>query len=133
MIFTLSIFIAGACLILAATRLVGCLFQKINQPRIIGEMVAGVLLGPSFLGWLAPDFIATLFPQRNLDSFKPLSEIGLVLYMFIIGLRLDTKSLTERKPVGVLSIHTSVIGRFIFGLQLARYLGPELSNGGIPP
>lgn len=133
MIYTLSIFIAGACLILAATRLVGCLFQKINQPRIIGEMVAGVLLGPSFLGWLAPDFIATLFPQRNLDSFKALSQIGLVLYMFIIGLKLDTKSLSERKHAAVFTSHSSIICPFIFGLLLALYLGPELSNGGIPP
>lgn len=111
----------------------GWLFQKINQPRIIGEMVAGVLLGPSFLGWLAPDFIATLFPQRNLDSFKALSQIGLVLYMFMIGLKLDTKSLSERKHAAVFTSHSSIIFPFIFGLLLALYLGPELSNDGIPP
>lgn len=133
MIYTLSIFVAGACLILAAARLAGWLFQRFNQPRIIGEMVAGVLLGPSFLGWLAPEFIAAVFPPRNVDFFKGLSQLGLVLYMFMIGLKLDTKSLSERKHAAVLTSHSSIICPFILGLLLALYLGPELSKGDVPP
>lgn len=133
MMYTLSILVAGACLILAATRLVGWIFRKIHQPRIIGEMVAGVLLGPSFLGWLAPDFLATLFPERNLDHFKALSQLGLILYMFMIGLKLDTKSLSERKHAAVFISHSSIICPFILGLLLALYLGPELSGGGVTP
>ena len=131
MMYTLSMLVAGACLILAVTRFVGWLFQKIKQPRIIGEMVAGVLLGPSLLGWLAPDFIATLFPERNVDYLKSLSQLGLVLYMFMIGLKLDTKSLSERKHAAVFISHSSIICPFILGLLLVLYLGPELSSGGV--
>lgn len=133
MIYNLSILLAGACLILAAARLVGWLFQKMHQPRIIGEMVAGVLLGPSFLGWLAPDFLGALFPKENVDHIKALSQLGLVLYMFMIGLKLDTESLSKRKHAAVFISHSSIICPFILGLLLALYLGPALSGGGVSP
>lgn len=130
--FDLAILLAGVCLILAATRLTGWLFQKLRQPTIIGEMVAGILLGPSLLGWLAPEFVATLFPAQNLYYFKVLSQIGLLLYMFIIGLKLDTKLLSERKRTAIFTSHSSIICPFILGILLASYLGPKLSNSSVP-
>src|SRR6185369_1446734 len=70
---SLELLIAQILTILIAARLIGWLFRKINQPRVIGEMVAGILLGPSLFGWVAPDLHATLFPPASLGYLSSLS------------------------------------------------------------
>ena len=82
-------------LIIAAARVMGMLARRIGQPEVIGEIVAGLLLGPSLLGWLAPEMHLALFdpsamhgvPQGLMPIIvKILSQIGLVLLLFVIGL-----------------------------------------------
>ena len=126
--FNLAIFLAEICLILTATRLTGLIFKKINQPQIIGEMTAGILLGPSLLGWLAPEITSMLFPPGSLDYLYVVSQVGLLLYMFIIGLKLDTKLLFEQKYTAILTSLTSIISPFFLGFLLASYLYPKLSD-----
>ncbi len=129
----LSMLLVAICIILAATRLVGGIFQKLHQPRIIGEMIAGILLGPSLLGWLAPDAMTRLFPPHNLGYLNALSQVGLLLYMFIIGLKLDTKFLSKRKHAAIVISHSSIICPFLLGFLLALYLHPRLSSSSVPP
>jgi Kef-type K+ transport system membrane component KefB len=61
------------------------LFKKIRQPQVVGEMVAGILLGPSLLGWVAPQLSSALFPASSLGYLGALSQVGLVLFMFLVG------------------------------------------------
>ena len=71
--------------IIAASRLLGIGFRRLQQPQVIGEILAGILLGPSFLGWVAPELAATLFPPQALPSLKMLSEYGVLFFMFLVG------------------------------------------------
>src|SRR5438094_763545 len=120
----------GIILILA--RAVGWLFRKIHQPQVIGEMVAGIVLGPSLLGWLAPDFSAALFPQPSLGFLNALSQIGLLGFMFLVGLELNTKSLREKAHAAFVTSHASIIAPFLLGSVFALYLYPRLSDDSVP-
>jgi hypothetical protein len=84
--------------ILLVSRFVGILFEKIKQPMVVGEMMAGILLGPSVLGWVFPSVFAALFPAGSLAYLTALSQIGLVLFMFLIGVSLDPSDLRAREP-----------------------------------
>ena len=117
-------------IILAATG-VGVLFQKIKQPRVIGEMVAGILLGPSLLGWLAPNLSAILFPPASLSYLNTLSQIGIIIYMFLVGLALNPKELRRHGHAAVLTSHVSIVVPFVVGALLALYLYPRLSDDSV--
>ena len=79
-LFTLVLQIA---VVLAACRVTGELFRRIHQPRVVGEMFAGIMLGPSLLGWIAPHFSAYLFPASSLGFLNALSQVGVVVFMFL--------------------------------------------------
>src|SRR6185369_8462997 len=83
-------------LIIAISRLLGVLFRRAHQPQVIGEVVAGILLGPSFFGALAPDWWAAVFPHDTLPFLKIMSEYGIVLFMFLIGLELDPEVMRSK-------------------------------------
>src|SRR5947209_20545226 len=73
-------------LILGACRLVGLAVRRLGQPQVVGEILAGVLLGPSLLGRLFPEAMAGIFPPASVRVLQVLSQVGLVLYMFLVGL-----------------------------------------------
>ena len=117
--------------ILFSARLVGWLFRKVHQPQVMGEMFAGLLLGPSLLGWVAPGAYAALFPADSLGYLNSLSEVGLILFMFLVGLELDPKILRGRGHTTVLTSHVSIIAPFFLGAILALYLYPRLSDDSV--
>lgn len=117
-------------LILALARLLGWAFRRIRQPQVIGEMVAGILLGPSLLGWLAPDAFAVLFPPESFVPLNTLSEIGLLFFMFLVGLELDPKLLRGRMRAAVITSQVSIVVPFGLGVALALYLHPLFSPPG---
>ena len=125
---SLKLLIAQIGTILLVARLVGWLFGKLHQPRVIGEMVAGILLGPSLLGWLAPGLAAALFPPASLGHLNSLSQVGLLLFMFLIGLELDLKQLRELGRAAVVTSQVSIILPFLLGFLLAFFLYPRLSD-----
>jgi Kef-type K+ transport system membrane component KefB len=127
--FSLLIVQIGTILITA--RVVGWLFRKIHQPRVIGEMVAGILLGPSLLGWIAPQVSASIFPPDSLSHLNLFSQVGLLLFMFLVGLELDLKLLRELGRAAVVTSQVSIILPFILGLLLAFYLYPRLSDASV--
>ena len=71
----LFILVLQVTVVLATCRITGIIFKKINQPRVVGEMFAGILLGPSFLGWIAPHFSAYLFPLHSLGFLNALAQV----------------------------------------------------------
>ena len=124
----LKLLIAQIATILVVARMMGWLFRKIHQPSVIGEMVAGILLGPSLLGWLVPGVSATLFPPESLGHLSLLSQIGLLLFMFLVGLELDLERLRKLGRAAMVISQVSIIAPFISGLLLAFYLYPRLSD-----
>jgi len=124
--FKLLILQIGTILIVA--RLVGWLFGKLHQPRVVGEMLAGILLGPSLLGWLAPNISSSLFPADSLGHLNSLSQVGLLIFMFLVGLELDLGHLRELGRAAVMTSQVSIIVPFILGSTFAVYLYPRLSD-----
>ena len=124
--FKLLILQIGTILIVA--RLVGWLFGKLHQPRVVGEMLAGILLGPSLLGWLAPNISSSLFPSASLGHLNSLSQVGLLIFMFLVGLELDLGHLRELGRAAVMTSQVSIIVPFILGSTFAVYLYPRVSD-----
>jgi Kef-type K+ transport system membrane component KefB len=117
--------------ILGISRLVGTLFRKIHQPQVVGEMVAGILLGPSLLGWAAPALSNILFPAASLGYLNALSQVGLVLFMFLIGVFLDPAELRNHGHAALLTSHVSIVTPFCLGAALALLLYRPLSHAGV--
>ena len=117
--------------ILAVCRLVGSLFRKFHQPRVVGEMFAGILLGPSLLGWIAPQFSAYLFPPSSLGFLNALSQVGVVIFMFLVGLGINPKELKHQSHAAVLVSHVSITAPFVLASLLALYLYPRVSDDSV--
>ncbi|MBD2107553.1 cation:proton antiporter [Nodosilinea sp. FACHB-13] len=117
--------------VIGLSRLVGYGFNQIKQPLVIGEIVAGIMLGPSLLGWLAPTWQATLFPAEIMPSLNVLSQVGLIFFMFLIGLELNPKYLKGNLDVAILISHVSILAPFSMGSILALLLYPLVSNGAV--
>jgi len=117
--------------ILAVCRLMGSLFRKFHQPRVVGEMFAGILLGPSLLGWVAPQFSAYLFPPSSLGFLNALSQVGVVIFMFLVGLGINPKELKHQSHAAVLVRHVSITAPFVLASLLALYLYPRLSDDSV--
>ncbi len=118
----LVLWLLQIAVILAACRLLRGVLGRIGQPPVVGEIIAGLLLGPSFLGWIAPHWYAALFPAASLPALNELSQIGLVLFMFLVGLRLDLHEVYALRRVAGLAGLFSVAVPFASGLALARPL-----------
>jgi Kef-type K+ transport system membrane component KefB len=115
-------------LILGLSRLMGYLFARIRQPQVIGEMVAGLVLGPSLLGAIAPRVYHQLFPESSISTLNLLSQIGVVIFLFLIGLEFDPNLIRNRgKAAAAISI-TSIAIPFAIGVGLAHALYPALFN-----
>ena len=119
-------------MVLVAARAVGWLFRRFHQPQVIGEMLAGILLGPSVFGWRAPSTSAAMVPLNGRDGLNALSQIGLLVFMFLVGLEFDPQLLRGRGHVAVVTSHVSIIVPFCLGAGLAAYLYPYLSLANVP-
>lgn len=117
--------------IAVAARCLGSAFQRFGQPRVIGEMVAGILLGPSLLGWVAPTVQAFLFPAASMGALKMLSQIGVILFMFVVGIELDVKHLREKADAAVLVSHASIIVPFFLGILFSLLIFRSLAPAGL--
>ena len=106
----------------------GWLFARLHQPRVVGEIVAGILLGPSLLGWLAPSVSAFVFPPAELGPLYSLSQVGLLLFMFKVGVDLDLRQLRKMGPAVVLTSNISILVPFLGGFALAWFLYSRLSS-----
>ncbi|MEH2319332.1 cation:proton antiporter [Nostoc sp.] len=118
-------------IVIGLSRLVGLAFRSIKQPLVIGEIVAGIMLGPSLFGLVAPHLAVTLFPPETFPFLNVLSQVGLIFFMFLIGLELNPKYLSGQLEVAVLTSHVSILVPFSLGTLLAVLLYPLVSNASV--
>ena len=114
--------------IVVSARLMSLLLQRLGQPAVIGEIAAGICLGPSLFGVIAPDAFAALFPANSIGALMTLSQVGLILFMFLVGLEFAPELLRGRQHTVVVISHVSIIVPFILGTALAIYLYPRVSS-----
>jgi Kef-type K+ transport system membrane component KefB/nucleotide-binding universal stress UspA family protein len=118
-------------IVIGLSRLVGLGFRLIKQPLVIGEIVAGIMLGPSLFGLVAPHLAVTLFPPETFPFLNVLSQVGLIFFMFLIGLELNPKYLNSQLEVAILTSHVSILVPFSLGTLLAVILYPLVSNASV--
>ncbi|MFL5539419.1 MAG: cation:proton antiporter, partial [Longimicrobiaceae bacterium] len=127
----LGLLLVQIAAVVIAARGVGLLFRRIGQPQVVGEMVAGILLGPSFLGWIAPAVSARLFPPDSLGFLNSISQVGLLVFMFLVGLELDPRLLRGRGHTAVVTSHASIVVPFVLGALLSLHLYPRVSQASV--
>jgi Kef-type K+ transport system membrane component KefB len=127
----LAILLLQIVTIIIVARIFGFLFRKIGQPSVIGEIVAGIILGPSLIGMYFPEFSGFLFPKESLGNLQFLSQIGLILFMFIVGMELDIKVLQKKAHEAVVISHASIILPFALGMGFAYFTYRQLAPPGI--
>jgi K+:H+ antiporter len=120
----LSLLLLQIITIVLSSKLLASLVSKIGQPLVIGEIIAGILLGPSVLGHFWPQLSNFIFQANSLPNLNFLSQLGLILFMFIIGLELDIHLLKHRAHTAVVVSHASIIIPFSMGVCLAYFLYP---------
>jgi Kef-type K+ transport system membrane component KefB len=118
----LSLLLIQIIVIVISSKLLASLMKKIGQPVVIGEVIAGIMLGPSVLGYFWPGVSQFIFQAASLPNLNFLSQLGLILFMFIIGLELDIQLLKRKAHTAVVVSHASIIIPFAMGVSLAYFL-----------
>jgi Kef-type K+ transport system membrane component KefB len=118
--------------VIATARAMGYVFRSANQPPVVGEILAGIVLGPSLLGRLAPGAEGYLFPATVGPFLNIIAQVGVILYMFLVGLELDPALLRKRGHTTVAISHASIVAPFLMGAAIALYLYPKLSSLDVP-
>ena len=125
--------------VLALGFVLGRLCRRVGQPPVIGEVIAGILLGPSLLGAISPEAMHLLIPSATQDpkgqvssALKAISQLGVILYMFLVGLELNAARLKHHAHTTVAISHASIVVPFVLGAALALWLRPSLSHDGVP-
>lgn len=127
----LAILLAQIVTIILVARIFGWISKKVGQPTVIGEIIAGIVLGPSLLGWIFPEFSLALFPVESLGNLQFLSQIGLILFMFVIGMELDLKVLRNKANDAVVISHASIVIPFALGIGLAYFIYTSFAPVGV--
>ncbi|HEX6464936.1 MAG TPA: cation:proton antiporter [Vicinamibacterales bacterium] len=129
---TADVLLALAVVVIAG-RLLGNALARIRQPPVIGEVLAGILLGPSLLGRLFPGLEARLFPEAVKPALGLVAQIGVVLYMFAVGVEFDPAALRRKAARFVFVSQASIAVPFLLGLGIAALIRAEFSLPGVPP
>jgi Kef-type K+ transport system membrane component KefB len=127
----LAILLGQIITIIIVARFFGWIFKKIGQPSVIGEIIAGIFLGPSVVGMYFPEFSLALFPTESLGNLQFLSQIGLILFMFVIGMELDLKVLKNKANEAVVISHASIVIPFALGISLAYFVYHKFAPQGV--
>lgn len=118
--------------IILATRVVGWLFVRLRQPPVIGEITAGILLGPSLLGWLWPEASAFVFPANSLGVLQLISQVGVCVFMFVVGVELDPMHLRQKAHVAVVISNVGIVVPFLLGVAASLLLHRNFAAPGTP-
>jgi Kef-type K+ transport system membrane component KefB len=117
--------------ILASCALVGALLRRVGQPAVLGEILVGILLGPSVLGALSPEAVDWLFPAQIMPIIGALAQLGAILFVFVAGMEVDTRLIRTRSTVAVVVSHVSIAVPFLIGVVLATTMHGAFAPAGI--
>jgi len=118
--------------VIALARILGYVCRRIGQPSVIGEIVAGIALGPSLLGRIAPDVAAFVLPASVAPFLQIVAQIGVIVFMFLVGVGLDVGLLRRRGHAVAAVSHASIVVPFLLGSLLALAIYPVVSTGDVP-
>jgi len=127
----LAVLLLQIIVIVTIARMMGYVFRKIGQPAVIGEIIAGIILGPSILGMYFPEATQFLFPAESLPILEYLSQIGLILFMFVYGMEFEMVGLRKQAFGALIVSHTSIILPFTLGMGLSYFLYNEFTSAKI--
>jgi Kef-type K+ transport system membrane component KefB len=127
----MTLLLTQMAIVLLITVACGWLALKVGQARVIGEIIGGILIGPSVFGRFAPHLSATLFPINSFGPFETLSTVGLVLFLFLIGMELDYEQLYRQRATALLASGMSILLPFAMGALLAHSLRIRFAPQGI--
>ena len=127
----MTLLLVQMTVILLVTVFCGWLARKLGQARVIGEIIGGILIGPSVFGRLTPHWSATLFPASSFNAFDILSTVGLILFLFLIGMELDYGQLYKQRATAVMASGMSIVFPFAMGALLAHSLRIRFAPHGI--
>src|SRR5438046_3160028 len=116
--------------VITVSYLIAWIFTHFGQPAVVGEMMAGVLLGPSVFGFLAPGAFQFVFATSSLGALGVFSQIGVCLFMFTVGMEMDVTELRRKAHTAVVVSHASIIAPYFFGVLLALFLYGRLAQPG---
>jgi Kef-type K+ transport system membrane component KefB len=123
----LSVLLLQVIVVILAANVCGTLSRKLGQPAVIGEIVAGLMLGPSLLGALLPAAQAFLFPPSSMEFLRLLSQIGVILFMFVVGMDLNVQHLRQRAHAAVLVSHAGIVVPFFLGVSFSLLIYPTMA------
>jgi Kef-type K+ transport system membrane component KefB len=127
----MTLLLTQMAIILLITVTCGWLALKVGQARVIGEIIGGILIGPSVFGRFAPHLSASLFPQSSFGPFETLSTVGLVLFLFLIGMELDYEQLYRQRVTAIMASLMSILLPFAMGALLSHSLRIRFAPHGI--
>ena len=128
----LGILLLQIIVILLTVRIFTLLFKWLRQPSVIGEIVAGIVIGPSVLGALYPDFFSFLFRPESLTNLELISQLGLVLFMFVIGMEVDFGTLKDKLNKTIVISHTGILLSFFLGIIASFWIYEEYASHQTP-
>lgn len=128
----LSRFFLQLFVVIVVSYAVGWLFTRCGQPAVVGEMMGGVLLGPSLFGWLAPSAFHFVFAASSLEPLRLLSQVGVCLFMFAVGMEMDWTELRQKASAAVMVSHISIAIPSVLGAGLSYLLYDRLAQAGAP-
>lgn len=126
---TIGLLILQILVILVVARTVGALFRRIGQPAVIGEICAGIMLGPSLLGRFFPEVFQALFPASSLGNIQLLSNFGLILFMFVVGMELRLSDIKRRLVSSLVISHAGIFVPFALSLPVSYYVYEQYATG----
>jgi Kef-type K+ transport system membrane component KefB len=127
--FDSALFLLQIAAIIGFSRFFAWMFRMFGQPQVVGEMAAGIALGPTLFGWIAPAAYHALFPPASLGYLGALSQAGLVVFIYLVGVRVDFAELRHQSRVAILTSNISVILPLTTGVALAHHLFPRYGSG----
>jgi len=116
--------------VITVSNLIGWIFTHFGQPAVVGEMMAGVLLGPSVFGFLAPGAFQFVFATSSFGALRLFSQIGVCLFMFTVGMEMDVAELRRKAHTAIVVSHASIIAPYFLGVLLALFLYSHLAQPG---
>jgi len=120
--------IVAIATVLVSAQLIGWIFVRIGQPHVVGEMIAGILLGPSLFGHFFPATFAGIFSASSIAALDTLSQFGMLLFMFLVGVEVDAGSILRHKAVVVFTSNLSILLPLVLGATLAGLLYPAFAG-----